>query len=454
MSLALSRTQDDKGNDRWTLFGVQPRRRGRRDLARRDRGQPRRARALLRRWFALGHDRRAASAKFDDPRWHRHDRHVRAVREAAGVRAQGVPRERTSRSCRRRRASCSSSTRGYRELATHAAARDADPAAAHLPARRESCPIRIPQSGWLDEGEHAHHVKTHISRTHRWQRVERDGDGQLRRQGLGRAVLDRRRRDRSLRQAARAQLRRSGRTTTRSCSMVRAADRAAIETAGKIVDVGGRFGYRMYCPPMRAGAREVFWHVPLVATATGRLRGMPGMMTAELADPQHHARAEAARAPGARRRGGAADRARAAQAPGEPQRAQDARRARAGRPAVAGVRALAAAHPQARDARRVARQATPTCARASARADEPGAPLVLDHLGTRAFEEAIWRSIAGLAEGEFRQKSIADGIATNRGQATAVRRRRRRTCTCTSSATSTRSPTTCTARYRALSRDA
>jgi Zn-dependent M28 family amino/carboxypeptidase len=41
---------------------------------------------------------------------------------------------------------------------------------------------------------------------------------------------------------------------------------------------------------------------------------------------------------------------------------------------------------------------------------------VLDRLGDRAFEQAIWRSIVGLAEGAFRQKSNSDGISVNRGK--------------------------------------
>jgi hypothetical protein len=48
--------------------------------------------------------------------------------------------------------------------------------------------------------------------------------------------------------------------------------------------------------------------------------------------------------------------------------------------------------------------------------EEPGPPRVLDRLGTRAFEEQLWTTIAHLAHGEFRQKNDADGIATNRGK--------------------------------------
>jgi hypothetical protein len=48
--------------------------------------------------------------------------------------------------------------------------------------------------------------------------------------------------------------------------------------------------------------------------------------------------------------------------------------------------------------------------------EDPGEPLVMAELGTRAFEEQVWHSIGGLAHGEFRQKNGADGIRTNRGK--------------------------------------
>ena len=45
-----------------------------------------------------------------------------------------------------------------------------------------------------------------------------------------------------------------------------------------------------------------------------------------------------------------------------------------------------------------------------------GAPLTFATTRTRAFEEQIRRSIAALAEGEFRQKENADGITVNTGR--------------------------------------
>ena len=43
-------------------------------------------------------------------------------------------------------------------------------------------------------------------------------------------------------------------------------------------------------------------------------------------------------------------------------------------------------------------------------------PHVIANLGTRAFEEQVWSTIAHLAHGEFKQKNDADGIAVNKGK--------------------------------------
>ena len=48
--------------------------------------------------------------------------------------------------------------------------------------------------------------------------------------------------------------------------------------------------------------------------------------------------------------------------------------------------------------------------------EDPGPPLTFEATRTRSFEEHLWRSIAALAEGQFRQKENADGIAVNRGK--------------------------------------
>src|SRR5262249_32195233 len=58
-----------------------------------------------------------------------------------------------------------------------------------------------------------------------------------------------------------------------------------LDRAARTVDAGGRFGYRMYYPPMRAGLRELFWHAPLIAASgRGRFReGFHGYVAGELA---------------------------------------------------------------------------------------------------------------------------------------------------------------------------
>ena len=44
-----------------------------------------------------------------------------------------------------------------------------------------------------------------------------------------------------------------------------AADRQAIESAAAVVAQGGHFGYRFFFPPMHVGRHAVFWHRPLAA---------------------------------------------------------------------------------------------------------------------------------------------------------------------------------------------
>ena len=43
------------------------------------------------------------------------------------------------------------------------------------------------------------------------------------------------------------------------------ASREELRLAAQAIREGGRFGYRMFYPPMRVGKYEVFWHLPLVS---------------------------------------------------------------------------------------------------------------------------------------------------------------------------------------------
>ena len=211
------------------------------------------------------------------------------------------------------------------------------------------------------------------------------------------------------------------------------ADRAAIARAAAIVDRGGRFGYRMYYPPMRAGMREVFWHVPVVARAQGRYREAPiGYVGAErgghaelvlapnlLSRPAHVAAArELERDPGHARHTTSHNARKLLEArewlgaPIAPSHARALLHVAKGETVAGWLAALPelAAHHAA--GQRLA-DAVSSCIGEDV---APPVPHVLAEMGTRAFEEQIWTSIAHLAHGEFRQKNDSDGITVNKGK--------------------------------------
>jgi hypothetical protein len=327
----------------------------------------------------------------------------------------------------------------------------------HLFPRVEgSCAIRIPQSGWLDEHDeattpstprkHGHKIVPQLVRTHRWQRVARDADVH----GDG-AYTDK------ISVALFATtpeaidlydkpLARNSQIWTEDYKLLLDgpnATRAQIMHAAGVVDAGGRFGYRMYYPPMRAGMRELFWHVPIVARAGhGRMQLLAdaplGYATAEVpGGDRAHAREPMILAPRllarpahvAAARRWARDPGRARYTTSHNLRKLLEAREMLGAPLTAAhARALLhvgkgttldawfAELPQHASDPRAAAELIPEL-RADITADaEPGAPLVIEQLGTRAVEEQIWTTIAHLAHGEFRQKNDADGIRTNRGK--------------------------------------
>ncbi|MEO8702773.1 MAG: M28 family peptidase [Kofleriaceae bacterium] len=303
-----------------------------------------------------------------------------------------------------------------------------------------NCSIRIPQSGWLDEdggrgGHHRHHLVPDLERTHRWQRKPRDaglGGDDSYSDKVSVALFSTDPVDIELYAKP---LARNSQIWTADYALLLdgpAADREAILRAAKVVLEGGRYGYRMYYPPMRAGVREVFWHLPLIASRdAGRFHGGPrGVVTAELPGapslrlaanllerPMHVAAARAL-----------------SQTRGYPAHTPSYNAAKLldtyafmGRPlAVAHARALLriGKHATVDDWLAGLRSQAATGNLASALRDciddtkalDPGAPLVLHRLGTRAFEEQIWTTISNLAHGEFRQKNDADSISVNRGK--------------------------------------
>ena len=136
--------------------------------------------------------------------------------------------------------------------------------------------IRIPQSGWLYEravdndkrGKRTGPVREKYHRTHRWARVHRDAD-EL-------AVDDMEDRlSHVLFSTAPEQIGLYGKPMARNaqiwtrdyrlCLDGPHAGRTELEHAAAALRGGGQFGYRMQFPAMRVGNHEVYWHRPLVA---------------------------------------------------------------------------------------------------------------------------------------------------------------------------------------------
>jgi Peptidase family M28 len=449
--VALSRTQDDKGNERWTLFGAShegPARPVWRGLT-----EATLARVLA--WAGITGAWRifAAATEFAEPLRARLLRdtplaHIQAlvtfepfshlpsaVRDAylAGSLAI-VPTPASLVFFEHPR---------YRALAAQLPRAQQIPLLQLFPRVEQSCAIRIPQSGWLDESDaatqpHGHKIVSHIVRTHRWQRVARDadihGDGAytdkvsvalFSTEPVAIDLYDK-------------PLARNAQVWNEHYQLVLDgwhADREQLERAARVVDAGGRFGYRMYYPPMRAGLRELFWHVPVVAASgRGRLRddALPGYVTAELpgaaplvlhprllARPSHVAAARSfARDPGHPRHTTAHNARKLLEQRellGEPLAPAHAR-ALVHIAKHASLDAWLEALPQhAADRETGAQLAAALRGCIGAEPPDPE-PHVLQQLGTRAFEDQIWSTISALAHGELSQKSNGDGITVNRGR--------------------------------------
>ena len=424
MALALSRTQDDKGNDRWTLFGTSH------DGAAGPFWHATAAQLedLVRfagiegLWRIVGEDLPLAL------------HHLRYA-SLSGVRAivtftpfARLPPEIKTAYLARELVILPTPASliffehpRYREL-SRALPRATQIPLLHLfPRVTGSCTIRIPQSGWLDEhsgGAHGHRIVNKIARHHRWERVERDhGDGEL----TDRVSIALFSTDADVLGLYDKPLAKNSEIWTTDYELLLdgpRADAAAISRAQERVDVGGRFGYRMFYPAMQAGAREVYWHYPLVAKPGVRLTTGPhGYFSLEADNaerlvlaPQLLARAahvEAATLAG--------DKGRTRYTS-----SHNARKLLDGQAYLGG--ALSPSF--ARSLLRLGKHALlddwldvhPTFRGCVGAAEDPGAPLLIEQLGTRAVAEQIWHTIASLAEGRFRQKENADGISVNKGK--------------------------------------
>jgi hypothetical protein len=136
--------------------------------------------------------------------------------------------------------------------------------------------IRILQSGWMHEPsedspqpDHSHGpVRNTYRRTHRWARIHRD-ENELAVTGIEDRLAH------VLFSAAPEDIGLYGKPMARNYQMWTQdyrllldgprAGRADLERAAAALRKGGHFGYRFIFPAMRAGRHEVYWHRPLVA---------------------------------------------------------------------------------------------------------------------------------------------------------------------------------------------
>jgi hypothetical protein len=332
-----------------------------------------------------------------------------------------------------------------------------------------SCALRVPQSGWIEErdpAQHAqgHRIVSHVARPHRWERLARDGsaapdapvgDGQLT-DKVSVALFSTKPDDLGLYGKPMARNAHLWFETYELLLDGQLATPAEIARAGAVLDAGGRFGYRFFYPPMQAGPRALYWHLPLVArhdAATGRTerwKGLLGHVTAERvapADPAsatpeaHGAHAERVPhvelAPRLLDRPGHREAARSF--PHEVGHARlsttyNARKllemgALLARPLPTAFarRLLHVARDTSLDAfldglaaratdREGGERLVATLRRTLGPHEDPGPPLTFDATSTRSFEESVWRTIASLAEGAFRGQENADPVAVNEGR--------------------------------------
>lgn len=318
---------------------------------------------------------------------------------------------------------------------------------------QEGYTLRIPQSGWLDEHDPSqarpagsHRIAHHITRTHRWQRTPRDqplvGDGAFTDE-VTVVLFSTNPDDLGLYGKPMA---RNSQIWTHDYQLLLdgpRASKAERDHASEMLDRGGRFGYRLYYPPMRAGTRELFWHVPLLARlnhGSGRPEFYEdtlrlGSITAEATAPSGEAplvlAANLLDRPGHRQAATLF-----ARDPGQLRHttAQNLRKLLDFREYLATPLRRSFARALLRIAKettldawldKLPQMASDREAAARLVADlrshiAPDAPLspalTLEQTGTRSFEETLWRTISALAEGEYRHKETADRVVINEGK--------------------------------------
>ncbi len=472
MTLALSRTQDDKGNVRWTLFGASH------DGAAapfwRSFGEDDADRFLRTlRWMTGGAvtslaQVRVLAASTEIPAFAR-PLLLDETAAPAGLAAVVSFRPWSALPPWLRRAYLDGNLRllpspsslvfhehpRYRKLAA-SLPRATQIALVHLfPHVEGGYALRIPQSGWLDEVDpsqdapsaHGHRIVSGMARSHRWQRASRKqptgGDG-LFTDPVSVVLFSTKPEDLGLYGKPMA---RNVQIWRESYQLLLDGPRASaieVERAARILDAGGRFGFRFIFPPMRAGRRELFWHLPLVARlALGAEE--PEVMTTDAplgyvaAEPQpedkhlepihlaprllqrpgHHDAATLFQREQGHHRHETGDNLRRLlefreylRTPLEPALARSLLRVARD----VGVDDWRKRLPELASLRTGGERAE-TLAGEIIGADSPaGPPLTLEQSATRAFEEQIWRNIAELSAGDLRMRDNADTVAVNHGK--------------------------------------
>lgn len=463
LAIALSRTQDDLGNVRWTLFGNSH------------------EGAAAPFWRSLAAPGENARDRLDEIlAWAVLDRDARILEGEAGLPEAlaslcvdgaslagtrtlitfrpfaELPRSVQSAYLARELAlvPCPASLvffhhPRYAELAKSLPHATQIPLLHLFPRVEQSCTIRIPQSGWLDEtdpsqADHHHRIANHVRRTHRWERVarhERDVHAEPDGKYTDKVSVALFSTDPDVLELYGKPMARNAQIWTRDYALLLdgpRADRDAIARAAHAADAGGHFGYRFVYPAMRAGARELYWHLPVIARRAGPdgadvMRGGPlGYVTAErdgeaplvlaprlLDRPEHHACVRCqAHEPG-RTRFTTSDNARKILEMRElldaalpPSFARSL--LRIAKPTT--LEAWLAQLPDVAGDRLGGARLSTSLRHCLADDDEPGAAITLAAAGSRAFEESIWRTLAMLSGDAHRQRENADGISVNAGK--------------------------------------
>ena len=237
--------------------------------------------------------------------------------------------------------------------------------------------IRVPQSGWLHHAKQGHPehdsglgaLRNTVRRTHRWQRVLRDDDDSMfaREDHVHAALFSTHPDDVRLYGKPMA---RNAQIWSSSFDAVLHGPNAGtpeIELAIARMETGGSFGYRFFYPPMQVGPCTLFWHYPLIACWDGEKQ------TAQMVDCGLNGYFSAVNHGGAEKR----------------------------------IELWPRIEPGGEK---------PT-ASAKIHLCDTGAPLTFTQTATRAFELRYWKVIADLAEGRYLNKNSGDCVRDSVTQA-------------------------------------